>query len=73
MARFREILYGSEQSNTEDYELQCYLNSYDEIFITIDCGGRYEEHIVLDKSTAIKLSKILRREINKIGEEEQNG
>ena len=69
MADIDLIFNGSFKSQTET-KLQCYLNTSDEIYIEIYSGHGVDldEHqcIVLDKSTAIKLAKTLRTEINKI-------
>jgi hypothetical protein len=45
-------------------ELECFLNKNNEITIKIESNGM--EYVCLDKSTAIKLAKTLRTEINKI-------
>lgn len=70
MANFKEILFGSEKSKTQNVELECYQDVYDGIAVIItdtECEHDYNyQAIHLDKSTAIKLSKMLRREINKI-------
>lgn len=63
MANTKLIFYGTERSRTDNNHLELFLNSYDEIFIEIN-----GEHICLDKSTAIKLAKTLRTEINKINQ-----
>ena len=53
--------------------LECELEN-NEIVITIeDKGTNKSTFISIDKSTAIRLSKKLRTEINKIGEEVDNG
>ncbi len=67
MARFKEILYGSVKSKSDEHELECYANATDEIYISMDCDdGLPKSWIVLDIPTAIKLNRILRREINTI-------
>ena len=72
MANIKLSFLGTDDSKTE---LQCYLNTHNEIFITINPNelhyGNYN-YICLDKSTAIKLSKTLRTEINKM-EDVNNG
>ena len=67
MANTKLMFYGTEQSKTEDHVLQCYSNPYNEIYIEIhmDDNGN-PSWVVLDESTAIKLAKTLRTEINKI-------
>ena len=49
-------------------ELECYANDYEEIFIEISDGELNPQYVCLDVSTAIKLAKTLRTEINKIKE-----
>ena len=63
------IFEGTE--NSEGQELQIYYNSNNEIFIIIYNWETPEssEHITLNKATAVKLCKILKREISKIEED----
>jgi len=64
MANVKLIFYGS--GNTEEHELEVFLNKENEIYISIftqDCPASW---ICLDKSTSIKLAKTLRTEINRI-------
>ncbi len=65
MANVKLIFFGTKPSNTDNSEIICYKNFRDEIFIQLK-GKENKEHICLDKSTAIKLAKTLRTEINKI-------
>ncbi len=66
MANVKLSFYGSEKSRTTEHRLECYANTNKELFISIekensDC---YDEcFISLDKSTAIKLSKEIRKQI----------
>lgn len=65
------IYYGSEKSETNDQELRCFCNSANEIFVGIrNTANDLENFICLDKSTAIKLSKELRKQIALIDDEE---
>lgn len=64
MANIKTVCLGTERSKTEQHQIEIYNNIYNEIYICI--SGDTIEHICLDKSTAIKLSKILRTEINKM-------
>ena len=61
----KTIFYSTERSGV-DYELECFVNDFDEIFICIERENDYPSYVCLDKSAAIKLSKVLRTEINKI-------
>ena len=54
-----------------DTELQLYYNAHNQIYIKIDNDNGYEpSYICLDRSTAIKLSKVLRAEIAKMSIDE---
>jgi hypothetical protein len=69
MANYELVFFGTEESGTNDTTLKCYLNSLNKISIEVEndyatpFGSAF---IVLDKSTAIKLAKKLRTEINKM-------
>jgi hypothetical protein len=65
------IFYGSEKSETTDHELRCFCNTKQEIFIGIKEEAAPEIWIALDKKTAIRFSKELRKEIALI-EDEKN-
>ena len=64
MANVKLSFYGTEDTN--DTYLECYNNYKNEIYITIKQEDYPPSHITLDKSTAIKLAKTLRSEINKM-------
>lgn len=64
MANVKLTFLGTERSNTEQAELECFASEDEEIVITIN--DNYPQVICLDKSTAIRLAKTLRTEINKI-------
>ena len=66
------IFYGSENSQTQDHELKLYANHENEIYIDIDIPEINSSFIALDKETAIKLSKELRKQIAIINEIEKN-
>ena len=67
MSNHKLIFYGV--ADTQEHELQCFLNSDEKIYISVFMGEPYpESYIILDKSTAIKFAKTLRTEINKIEE-----
>jgi len=68
MANVKLIFQGTEVSNTEDHELECFLNQHNDIAITLDTKDCPATIISLDISTAIKLAKTLRTEINKAKE-----
>ena len=67
MANVKLIFCGSGQSGTEEHTLAAYCNSNKELFISIDMnfGDDYSNaYLCLDKSTAIKFSKELRKQIS---------
>jgi hypothetical protein len=64
MSHYKITFFGTERSDTNDVELECFLNYNNEIFISIN--DNYPQFICLDKSTAIKLAKTLRTEINRM-------
>ena len=68
MANVKLSFLGTELSETNFNELECFATCNDEIHISIDTDYQPPSHISLDVSTAIKLCKTLRTEINKIKE-----
>lgn len=74
MANVTLLFNGSEISETKKHELVCYANDRDEIFIRIDQPDLESSFICLDRATAIKFHKNLKREISYLSSEEvQNG
>jgi len=59
-------------SANEQTEMQMYVNSDNQIYIYIDLNDGLFGYICLDKQTAIKFSKDLKREISYIKESEVN-
>jgi len=69
MANVKLIFNGATDHDTEDHTLECYINHEGLIYMQIDThSGFHESWICLDKSTAIRLAKTLRTEINKMEE-----
>ena len=64
------VFYGTEQSYSGDTELRCFCNTKNEIFIGIKEKDSPEIWIALEKNTAIKYSKELRKQIALIRNEE---
>ena len=69
MANTKLIFCGTEESNTHNDELQVYCNYRKELFIQIEPEDYSPLCICLDKPTAIKLSKEIRRQIALMSEE----
>lgn len=63
------IFRGSEKSETNEHVLRCFCNTHHEIYIAIKMYDNIEHFICFDKSTAIKLSKELRKQIALIEDE----
>jgi hypothetical protein len=68
MANVKLIFQSSHDSVSED-ELSCFVNSSGFILVCVNSRGEYPEQgrsIELDRSTAIKLSKVLRTCISEL-------
>jgi hypothetical protein len=63
------IFYGSVKSETTEHELRCLCNTHHEIYVGIEMNQGVEHFICLDKATAIKFSKELRKQIALIEDE----
>lgn len=61
MANVRLVFNGTQRSETQDSELEIFANNKNEIFISIE--DNYPQHICLDRDTAIRLVKELKRQI----------
>ena len=71
MANIKLLFQGTERSETVDDELEVYANSYNEL--TIVLNGSHLTMICLDKETAIKFSKEIRKQISYLESEVDNG
>jgi Pyruvate/2-oxoacid:ferredoxin oxidoreductase gamma subunit len=71
-----KLIFCSSEKSKNNHELVAHSNSNNEIFLNIydprDESGYYNMFIALDKHTAIKLVKHLKREISFIMESEVN-
>ena len=71
MANTKLIFCGSPESETQDHELTCFSNTQNNIYISIDAGNDYNNaFICLDRSTAIKLHRELKKQISYLSESE---
>lgn len=61
MENYRLVFYGTERSKTQDTELDVFANNSNEIYISIE--NNYPQHICLDRLTAIRLVKELKKQI----------
>jgi hypothetical protein len=69
MANVKLVFCGDEQTENTKKEMQVYVNQYQKLYIEINDISDYAQgwdslqYIVLDKQTAIKFSKELRKQI----------
>jgi hypothetical protein len=72
MANVKLLFYGTETSGTEEHTIECFNNTHDEIYIQVQMGNDFA-FICLDKSTAIKFHRNLKRSISFLDKEVDNG
>jgi len=62
------LFYGTEKSKTNEHTIECYANGSNEIYLNIDMDGSeyYQAHICLNKATAIRLQRELKKQISYI-------
>jgi hypothetical protein len=73
MANTKLIFCGSQDSETQEHQLKCYANTKNNIYLSIDTGNYYgNSFICLDRSTAIKLHRELKKQISFLTESEVN-
>lgn len=70
MERMKILFYGTDRSETESCTIELFANVHDEIYIEIkDENSDYElgvQNICLNKQTAIKLVKELKKAIGQL-------
>jgi hypothetical protein len=59
----RLIFHGTHRSETNQNEISVFANVHDEIYLQVKQNDYQTIHICLDRETAIKLSKELRKQI----------
>ena len=57
------LFSGTEESKTRSHVIECFASERNEIYINIDMDNSMFSFISLDKQTAIRLAKELRRQI----------
>lgn len=72
MANVKLVFSGTETSRTDEHTLVCYINANNDIFIEIETNDMVCSHICLDRATAIKLHRELKKQISFITESEVN-
>jgi hypothetical protein len=73
MANFKLVFSGTETSRTEEHTLVCYHNTQNDIFIEIETSYQESSYICLDRATAIKFHRELKKQISFIESEVTNG
>lgn len=66
MANIKVIFQGTERSKTNTTELEVYATINNEISIVIESEGNYPSLISLDKATAVRLVRELKKEIGNL-------
>ena len=64
MANVKTLFFGTDEN--QEHQLEVFVNRENELYIEITDGGSFNSYITLDKSTAIKLVKVMKTEISKI-------
>jgi hypothetical protein len=73
MANVRLVFSGTERSSTFEDELECYATKHNEILLNIkDLASDTEVFMCLDKTTAIRFHRELKKQISFLIEEEVN-
>jgi hypothetical protein len=68
MANVKLIFQGTERSQTDQNELEVFINNFNEIVIDMQ-----ENLICLDKSTSVRLVRELKKQIGYLESEVTNG
>ena len=66
MANVTLVFSGTETSKTQEHKLVCFHNTLNDIFIEITDDFEVSSFICLDRSTAIKLHRELKKQISLI-------
>jgi hypothetical protein len=72
MANFRLVFQGTQRSDTLNNDLEVYENAHNEVAIYLESDGIINM-ICLDKDTAVKFCKELKRQISYLESEVSNG
>lgn len=64
MANVKLLFYGTEISGTEEIGLECFHNQHNEVTIKLDVDQHFGLRLIsMDKETAVKFSRELRKQI----------
>lgn len=73
MANVKLIFSGTEKSKTQEHTLEAYCNINNEIYLSIDTQDFPAGFICLDKYTAVRLVRELKKQIGYLESEVSNG
>jgi hypothetical protein len=71
-ARIKLEFYGTDKSKTNEHSLVAYSNFANEIYLAIDMGDVVPSFICLDKPTAVRLVRELKKQIGNLESEVTN-
>ena len=70
MANIKMLFYGTETHNTEHTYVECFANDHNEIFIQVEMDSCPASYLSLDKETAIKFQRELKKQISFLNSQE---
>jgi hypothetical protein len=70
MANVKLLFQGTERSKTDENQLEVFANVHNEIFISIEDFSQPATFICLDKQTAVRLVRELKKQIGFVMESE---
>lgn len=74
MANIKLVFSGTEKSGTDEHTLVSFANTNNEIYVCIEMDNNYPSFVCLDKQTAVRLVRELKKQIGFLqGEEVSNG
>jgi hypothetical protein len=73
MANVKLIFQGTERSKTDENELEVFVNIHNEIVLDIQRENEYPFYLCLDKPTAVRLVRELKKQIGYLESEVNNG
>jgi hypothetical protein len=72
MANVKLLFWGTERSQSSEHQLEVIANDKNEIYINIDMDNENGSYICLDKMTAVRLVRELKKQIGYLESEVQN-
>lgn len=71
MANIKTIFLGNEKNELQEHSLQCFSNTRNEIYIEIEMPFFEKTFICLDRETAIKFHRELKKQISYLSKEDE--